>query len=216
MSSPGPPPLPPRKPSPSPAADRIIFDSPLERREPSLASAPPPLPPRKSGQLPPPIIIDGAPGISSLEDTAQSNTSFMMNVTPATPATPVQATPTQLSGVEKKDFAADAPVEAKEEAKGSMPLGSYQTAMTEQLKSAVPYLPDPNRQTTVSIEWLAVTAVLVLLAYLRLSLLWIVILGAVAAAWLYKASIPKDIGDGANLGGAGSGHSQEREAVSWV
>jgi tetrahydromethanopterin S-methyltransferase subunit E len=97
-----------------------------------------------------------------------------------------------------------------------MPLGGYESALAEQLKSAVPYIPNPNRRNTVSVEWVAATVLLVLMAYLHLSLLWIAIVGATAAAWLYKASTPGDIGDATNLGGAGIEDTQQREAVLWV
>lgn len=199
----------------------MLFDSPLERTGPSVAS-PPRLPPRKSEQLPP-LIITECPNVSEDPEIAtRPVTPFAVNVTPATPATPEQTALPQPIELGKKDYANGSPagmVPSHKEEKEFLPTGSYETALKEQLESAVPYIPDSSKHTNVSIEWLAVTVVLVVLAYLRVSLLWIAIVGAFAVAWLYKITKHAEEGqggEGVSMGGAGLQDTQQREAVLWV
>lgn len=225
MSSQGAPPLPPRKPSPSPTREGVIFDSPLERSGPLLAGAAPPLPPRKPSPIPPPILTSDVTANKNGESLTAPPTAFAVEVTPATPDTPVLADAADKVKVQQKDFAGAAaeryppitPGSAQDdEDKSFLPLGQYESAITEQLKGAVPYVPDMSHHSGVSVEWLLVSAVLILLAYIQVSLLWIAILGVAAALWLHKTAGSNDVGDATNLGGAGLNDAQEREAVLWV
>lgn len=99
-----------------------------------------------------------------------------------------------------------------------LPVGSYEKALTEQLKGAIPYVPvqEMSKQSGVPVDWILVSTILIFLAYFQFSLLWILIFGLFATAWLSKTPASIEASDAGNLGGAGLKDTQQREAVHWV
>lgn len=236
MDSSAPPRLPPRKPSGWPTDGQILVDSPKGAETPlpstarsTSASPLPPLPPRKSTQLPPPIAINPniAPG-GPVPGLAKPVSAFEMSVTPATPESPIKAQRPVTASVDEKSYAAEQqrPVAVvdvnKKETGGTesfMPTGSYESALTEQLKGAIPHVPvqEISKQVGIPVEWILVSTSLILLAYFQFSLLWILSLGLFATAWLSKTPGVDDVADRGDLGGPGlSDTKQQREAVTWV
>lgn len=232
MDNSGPPRLPPRKPSGWPTDGQILVDSPIGASPSTAARSTsptplPPLPPRKSTQLPPPIAINPniAPG-GAVPGLAKPASAFEMSVTPATPESPIKAQRPVTAAVDEKSYAAEQQrpaVDINEKETGGtgsfMPTESYESALTDQLKGAIPHveIKEMSKQVGIPVEWILVSTSLILLAYFQFSLLWILSLGLFATAWLSKTPGVDDVGAGGDMGGPGLRSPQEqREAVTWV
>jgi hypothetical protein len=213
------PPLPPRK--PSPLGVRLVYDSPLDQPGPSFAASPPRLPPRKSGQALPPILIDAADTNPTGTDTAlcQPAPPTAITVTPATPSTPIQPGDIDAHETPQENYTRNVidqgPAISTINVEHSPPGKGYQEVLSEKLDSAQPLLSEAA-QMGKQYEWGIITVVLVLLAWLNVSLLWVILLGV--SSVLYINARPEGrqaLGEPAR-GVPGSRDASLREAVTWV
>jgi hypothetical protein len=223
MSTTTKPALPPRRPSPAlpPAitSENVVFDSPLEQPGPSLATAPPRLPPRKSAPDLPPIIVSD-PNDSLPANIPMSNIDInpptAITVTPATPSTPIDHFSAPLNGLAQRDYAATYPTPGgyhQAETPASAPIEMVKETISAQVEAAKPYVAEAA-QMGKQFEWGLVTAALVLLAWLQVSLLWIILLGVLAVLWFNAHPEAGKTGSTPKVGPSGMSH--EREAVTWV
>ena len=213
--------LPPRRPSPAlpPAlpSGNVVFDSPLEHPGPSLAAAPPRLPPRKSAPDLPPILIsdpnDSIPANIPMANL-DINPPTAITVTPATPSTPIQHSPPPANGLAQSDHATAFPTPGGyHQATTSAPIETVKETISAQVEAAKPYVAEAA-QLGKQFEWGLVTAALVLLAWLQVSLLWIILLGVLAVLWF---NAHPEAGTARSRPQVGpSGISEERDAVTWV
>jgi hypothetical protein len=66
-------------------------------------------------------------------------------------------------------------------------------------------------------EWGLITSALVLLAWLQVSLLWVILLGALAVLWMNARPEQRRVEATTSSGRYGpSGMTRDREAVTWV
>lgn len=213
--------LPPRRPSPM-LADSNVVDSPLEQSVRSLADAPPRLPPRKSGVELPPILIhdpNELPANIPMSSELDINPPTAITVTPATPSTPIQHSPPPTNGVAQKDYRATFTTPGgyqHEERSAATPAETVKEVITAQVEAAKPFVAEAA-QMGKQFEWGLITSALVLLAWLQVSLLWVILLGALAVLWMNARPEQRRIEDSGPSGRYGpSGLTKDREAVTWV
>lgn len=198
--------LPPRRPSPILAENNVVVDSPLEQSVRSLANAPPRLPPRKSGPDLPPILIHDPnetlpANIPMSSSNLDINPPTAITVTPATPSTPIQHSPPPVNGVAQKEYRATftTPGGYHNEGKTATPVETVKEAISAQVEAAKPYVAEAAHMGK-QFEWGLITSALVLLAWLQVSLLWIILLGAMAVLWMNSHPEPGRIDDSAPSG----------------
>jgi hypothetical protein len=208
--------LPPRR--PSPVGDGVVVDSPVEIRSSnpiasSTIPAPPRLPPRKSAPDLPPILVqtsatDIPANIPSTNATTVPPTSI--TVTPATPSTPIHHSPPPTNGIAPRDFASAPGGFVQEKIS---PTERYKEVLNEQVEAAKPIIEEvihAGRQH----EWGLITAALVFLAWLQVSLLWIILLGALAVLW-FNAH-PEHLPPGSPRDKDRVKAAKEQNDVTWV
>jgi len=214
--------LPPRRPAPQ-LVDNVVVDSPLEQTDRSLADAPPRLPPRKSGVELPPILIQDAnealPANIPMSSNLDMTPPTAITVTPATPSTPIQHTPPQTNGVAQHDYRATfmTPGGYTQEGKSATtPVETVKEAITAQVEAAKPIVAEAA-QMGKQFEWGLITSALVLLAWLQVSLLWVILLGVMAVLWMNARPEQTTSQPSSASGSHGpSGVTRDREAVTWV
>lgn len=214
--------LPPRRPA-SQLVDNVVVDSPLEQTDRSLADGPPRLPPRKSGVELPPILIQDAnealPANIPMSSNLDMNPLTAITVTPATPSTPIQHTPPPTNGVAQHDLRASFTTPGgytQEKKSAATPVETVKEAMTAQVEAAKPIVAEVA-QTGKQFEWGLIASALVLLAWLQVSLLWVILLGVMAVLWMNARPEQTRIQPSSGSGSYGpSGVTRDREAVTWV
>jgi hypothetical protein len=214
--------LPPRRPSPM-LVDNVVVDSPLEQSVRSLADAPPRLPPRKSGVELPPIMIhdpnEDLPANIPMSSNLDINPPTAITVTPATPSTPIQHSPPPNNGVAQEDYRATFTTPGGyqyEEKPVVTPVETVKEAITAQVEAAKPFVAEAA-QMGKQFEWGLITSALVLLAWLQVSLLWVILLGALAVLWMNARPEQRRVEATTSSGRYGpSGMTRDREAVTWV
>ena len=213
--------LPPRRPSPM-LVDNVVVDSPLEQSVRSLANAPPRLPPRRSGVELPPILIhdpnQDLPANIPMSSNLDINPPTAITVTPATPSTPIQHSPPPNNGAAQTDYRATftTPGGYQHEKPATTPVETVKEAITAQVEAAKPFVAEAA-QIGKQFEWGLITTALVLLAWLQVSLLWIILLGALAVVWMNARPEQRTAEAPTSSGRYGpSGLTRDREAVTWV
>jgi hypothetical protein len=212
--------LPPRRPSPVLADSNVVVDSPLDHSAPSIAAAAPRLPPRKSGPDLPPIVIhdpnETLPANIPMPSNLDINPPTAITVTPATPSSPLRhALP--LRGAAQNEYRASVttPGGYHQAEERITPVETVKEAITAQVEAAKPYVAEVA-QAGKQFEWGLITAALVFLAWMQVSLLWIILLGVLSVLWMNAHSEPVRM-EHINPGRPGtSGLTREREAVTWV
>lgn len=215
--------LPPRRPSPMPAEGNVVVDSPLEHPPQSLAGTQPRLPPRKSAAELPPILIhhpnESLPANIPMSSNLDMGPPTAITVTPATPSTPVYDTPPPTNGVAQKDYRASFTTPGgfhREEQSNATPVETVKEAISAQVEAAKPYVTEAT-QMGKQFEWGLITAALVFLAWLQVSLLWIALFGAMSVLWINSHPESRRVEAPADSGRYGpSGLTKDREAVTWV
>lgn len=214
--------LPPRRPSPM-LVDNVVVDSPLEQPVRSLADGPPRLPPRKSGVELPPILIhdpnQDLPANIPMSSNLDINPPTAITVTPATPSTPIQHSPPPNNGVAQTDYRAAFTTPGgyqHEEKPATTPVETVKEAITAQVEAAKPFVAEAA-QVGKQFEWGLITTALVLLAWLQVSLLWVILLGVLAVSWMNARPEQRTAEAPTSSGRCGpSGLTRDREAVTWV
>jgi hypothetical protein len=142
-----------------------------------------------------------------------------ITVTPATPSTPVYDTPPPTNGVAQKDYRASfiTPGGFQQEARSTAtPVETVKEAISAQVEAAKPYVAEAAHMGK-QFEWGLITAALVFLAWLQVSLLWIVLLGAMSVLWMNSHPESRRVEGSGYSGRYGpSGLTKDREAVTWV
>jgi len=212
--------LPPRRSGPQ-RVDHVV-DPPLGQTQP-LADGPPRLPPRKSGVELPPIMIhdlkEALPPNIPMPSNLDMNPPTAITVTPATPSTPIQHTPPATNGVAEQNHKATFTTPGgyrQEDKSGATPVETVKEAITTQIEAAKPFVAEAA-QVGKQFEWGLITSALVLLAWLQVSLLWVILLGVMAVLWMNARPEQTRIQPSSASGRHGpSGVTRDREAVTWV
>jgi hypothetical protein len=142
-----------------------------------------------------------------------------ITVTPATPSTPIQQTPPPINGAAQKDYRATFTTPGGyqlEEKPITTPVETVKEAITAQVEAVKPFVTEAA-QVGKQFEWGLITSALVLLTWLQVSLLWIILLGALAVLWMNAHPEQRRVKASNSSGRYGpSGLNKDREAVTWV
>jgi hypothetical protein len=136
-------------------------------------------------------------------------------VTPATPSTPINTDPRDTDGVAETDFGQNpthphvgVPVDVSHDT-------GIQEVLSAKVEAAKPYVSEAAA-VGMQFEWGIITAVLVFLAWMNVSLLWIILLGVLSVLWSNGRENPLQDEGAPELGATGSKGASDREAVLWV
>ena len=214
--------LPPRRSTPILADSDAVVDSPLEQSSRSFAPTPPRLPPRKSGPDLPPILIhdpdEALPANIPMPSNLDINPPTAITVTPATPSTPVQHSPLPINGVSGNDYRVNLKTPGGyhgDEKPVMPPTETVKEAITAQVEAAKPYVAEVA-QMGKQFEWGLITTALVFLAWMQVSLLWVILLGTLSMLWMNAHAGPRGTEDLSSQKQAASGPAQDKKAVTWV